>query len=850
MKIKSIPFAVAMLLLTISFASAATQTPAAVMAKDGNAQMPITISAEASDEIKALATTLAQKLGKISGVTFQVATNTSPKGIALGTITEFPSVKSTLSATDVSQAEDYIIRTHAGGVYLIGATDKGVANAAWDFLYRLGYRRFFPGKNWEVFPSQPNLSLTLDVNEHPDFLTRSVYSNYGQYGLNRAEWAEWDEANRIGGSVKINTGHAWGGIIRANKEEFAKHPEYFALINGERKINGKFCIAEPGLRKLVADYALDYFKVRPEQQTVSIEPSDGGGWDESPAGKAIGTPSDQMVVLANEVIDAVREKYPTKKVAFYAYNAHSPAPSLKLHPGVVVNVATAFIKGGFTFDELAKGWNDQGAEIGVREYYSIFMWNKGLPGRIGSFPRKIKDQYENGVRYMIAESGDDWGPMGLHYYLASRALWDVDAVNNVDALITDFLDKSFGDAAKPMRQFYGVLIGIDGKSKYPFGEDFIGRLYRSLDKAEKATTDPGALSRIGDLALYVRYLEMYQAYFGEKDKVARQQKFEDVVKFAYRIYPTHMVHSQALYREKFRDGGVTIPEGAGFRVPEKKNPWKSSEQYTHPEILKFISYGVAANEVVDFTPISFSDDLVPATPLKLTSGTRGYFGYFRGNQDFYTWVKKAPVNIALQVKSGHIYSTLGGSTFSSFPVTKSQEETDDLPQPDSEKTVPPDRKEHETQLEAKTTGLNRIRLSDQSTGTVFTWDESIPMTIESSLNRSPAFFGGTYYFYVPKGTKIVGGFSTGQNSGTASFLQNADGENLLRFKRPSGYFQVPVVAGQDGRLWKITSARGKRLLMTVPPYIACTAQELLLPREVVEADALAATKDSSAQKIR
>ncbi len=115
-----------MLLLTISFASAAPQTPAAVMAKDGKAQMPITISAEASDEIKALATTLAQKLGKISGVTFQVATNTSPKGIALGTITEFPSVKSTLSATDVSQAEDYIIRTHAGGVYLIGATDKGV----------------------------------------------------------------------------------------------------------------------------------------------------------------------------------------------------------------------------------------------------------------------------------------------------------------------------------------------------------------------------------------------------------------------------------------------------------------------------------------------------------------------------------------------------------------------------------------------------------------------------------------------------------------------------------------------------------------------------------------------------
>ena len=137
---------------------------------------------------------------------------------SLGTITEFPSVKSTLSATDVSQAEDYIIRTHAGGVYLVGATDKGVANAAWDFLYRLGYRRFFPGKNWEVFPSQPNLSLTLDVNEHPDFLTRSVYSNYGMYGLNGAEWAEWNEANRIGGSVKIGQ-RFWDILVLGDTSE-------------------------------------------------------------------------------------------------------------------------------------------------------------------------------------------------------------------------------------------------------------------------------------------------------------------------------------------------------------------------------------------------------------------------------------------------------------------------------------------------------------------------------------------------------------------------------------------------------------------------------------------------------
>ena len=63
-----------------------------------------------------------------------------------------------------------------------------------------------------------------------------------------------------------------------------------------------------------------------------------------------------------------------------SYNYHSPPPSIKVHPNVVVSVATAFIKGGLTVDEITDGWAKQGATLGVREYYSVNTWDRDQPG--------------------------------------------------------------------------------------------------------------------------------------------------------------------------------------------------------------------------------------------------------------------------------------------------------------------------------------------------------------------------------------------------------------------------------------------------------------------------------------
>ena len=94
----------------------------------------------------------------------------------------------------------------------------------------------------------------------------------------------------------------------------------------------------------------------------------------------MGSVSDRVLTLANEAAEAINdlglgEKY----VGIYAYSRHSPPPNIKAHPNVVVSVATAFIRGGYSVEELVEGWAAQGAVLGIRDYHDVHTWSRDLP---------------------------------------------------------------------------------------------------------------------------------------------------------------------------------------------------------------------------------------------------------------------------------------------------------------------------------------------------------------------------------------------------------------------------------------------------------------------------------------
>ena len=276
---------------------------------------------------------------------------------------------------------------------------------------------------------------------------------------------------------RLNSGHAYDAIIAQNRAEFENHPDWLAQVGGKRELRGdaKFCVSNAELRKFVVAWAGAQIKKSPEQDSISMDPGDGGGWCECEACAKLGSVSDRVVTLANEVAVAINALgLGAKYVGHYAYNQHCAPPRI----------------------------------------------------------------HGQGARFYDAESGDCWGPCGLGYYVASRVMWDVREAGRVEAIVADFLEKVFGPAREPMREFY-ALINDDPQRRSP--SDIVGRMYRHLAAARAATTDAKVLRRLDDLTLYTRHAElMYAHQNGGAPK-------DDVARHAYRIRKTMMVHSYGLW---------------------------------------------------------------------------------------------------------------------------------------------------------------------------------------------------------------------------------------------------------------------------------------------------------------
>lgn len=823
----------------------AESPPTAMLASAQKALLPIVVSEDCDAVVLAAAKDLQEYLQKISGAPFTIQEvaadfDGSQPGIVVGLETSFPNRPARQPFDDLGIGPDqYLLCSATNQLYVLGSTPTAVENAVWDLLHRLGYRLFFLTDTWEVVPDQPELSIAICVTEKPDYVTRQAPR--GAPWSDRELWTRWKTRNRLNSSYSLSTGHAYGNIVRRHQDAFSAHPEYFALVDGERRTgpNAKFCISNPGLRQLVVDHAVATIKADPRLNSISMDPSDGGGWCECDKCAAMGSVSDRALTLANDAATAINKLgLGPKHVGMYGYNQHSPPPNIKAHPNVVISVATAFIRGGYSVEELVEGWQRQDAVIGIRDYHDVFAWSHDLPrkargGKIEYLTHTIPWFYEHGARFMNSENMDSWGANGLGYWLTPQILWDVDNAQQVDDLIEDFLTGAFGEAAAPMREFFQLLNqdSLSVRSQ----EDVVARMYRFLDQAQQLTSDRQIHARIADLILYTRYLELYQTYRVSKGS-ARQAAFEQVWRHAYRIQDRMMLSTVALcQRDRFRDSTVNVPDEADWKIPEEENPWKSSEPFSTDEIQDILTEGIKANQptVLDFVAQNYSDDLVPANQLNLAPVPKGrYDNRNRGTQRVHTWLPKPKSTIDLQVTGGLIkhYRDRGNVQFQLYAQAEAT-----LDAVDTDNSVPPDGIERTVRLSSPYSGLHSIEWNDGSDQTQVVWPADIPWTVRSSIEE-PMRLGGRWdlYFYVPRGTKIVGGYT----DSTRGELHDSQGNLLFDFSQMDspGYFSVAVPSGQDRALWKFVNSRGSRMLMTVPPYLAPSAESLLLPREVVDAD--------------
>jgi len=351
---------------------------------------PVVILPGAAERTIDAANQLAATLGRMTGGQFLVQTGDGSSGIVVATVADLPEVPdNTPFQTGLRHQEEYLLRSETDRLWLVGTTSLAARHAVWDLLHRLGHRQYFPGPTWEIVPTLENPVIEIDEFVVPAFTGRRFGIYLNAWPSASEIYDDWRQKNQIPyanepEALQLRTHHIYNSIIRRFSKEFEADPTMRSIING--KPTSKLNPANPRTLEVVEKFVINAFERNPETAVLSMDPSDGGGWGSSPEELAIGTPSDRALYLANHVAEFINRKFGERYVGILAYNHHSPPPTkVRVHPRVMINVATGFIQGGLTVDEIFEGWREAGAlHFGIYEYWSIMARHREnqIPDRL------------------------------------------------------------------------------------------------------------------------------------------------------------------------------------------------------------------------------------------------------------------------------------------------------------------------------------------------------------------------------------------------------------------------------------------------------------------------------------
>ena len=827
----SIPILAASLLAPLA-ATAADSLP---LASEGKPLQPIVISAKASEMTRAVAMELAEYLGRIASAKFAVQTGDGSQGIVLGTLADFPNAllaKPLEIRNKYDGREAFAIRTEPKRLLLIGATELGMSHAAFRLLERLGCRWFFPAPGWEVVPSQKILTASFEETDRPRILARRIWYGYGAFadkghprgGATLKDYQAWARHNRMAGSFTVYAGHAWQAIIADNKNAFAEHPQYLALMKGERK-GPQLCVSNPQVQRLAVQWAFKFLEKNPDREMVSMECSDGYGQCECAACVKLGSVSDRVFGLANHVALEVGKKFPGKLVGCLAYAQHSEPPSFALEPNVYVQLTAGFTEGRYTHDELLELWPKKCHNLGFYEYFSVWLWDfDRLPGGNGANITRTKTMLDRYIQASAtsfdAESGNNWGVHGRGYYITNKLLWNPDS--DVNALLADFYDKAFGPAAPAMKRYY-ERIAPDNKPLMSRG--LVGEAFRDVAEAARLAKDrPDVLARLDQLKHYLRYVHLRWQLDHEKDKAKQKELTVSALTFAYRTRYEYMNHWGAMRITFAGDAAKKFDEPSWEWGAKGAKPWVVDTPVTREETAQWFREGLEYFPPTPVEELTFSNDLVPAalTDSKPVGSQQSYQG--AATYALYSH-KGEPLEV--EVTAGVI------AHYRNRPAA-AWRLSDRAAALVTSGSLPLDGESHKLRMTVPKAGVYFFDCKS-SAGWKFKVEPGRAVALLNVRGQRVIHLGQMQemFFYVPKATRELRYFW----SGGPHKILGSDKSLIAGVTIDDEVVTIPVPETKDGQVWSFSPrAHGQLWFFNAPNVIAASPSALLLPREVVEKD--------------
>ncbi|MFW6438301.1 MAG: DUF4838 domain-containing protein, partial [Armatimonadota bacterium] len=390
------------------------------------------------------------------------------------------------------------------GIEIVGERPGAVLHAVYALLEQIGCRWLHPRDGGEIIPRIPRIELPL--GEHVAKPAMAIRELTNLYEIDREfplhiDWMAKNRFNRfmaflnVEGSLEAFTeyvepelavrdmdgtlGHHSFRFLLPPEEQFIEHPEWYALIDGERTPDGQLCTSNPEVAERVAERVCELFDAHPTVEMFGLWPNDGFGWCECDECAKLEEqrpsrfPSehdrrtDTYLQFVNAVAARVAEAHPDRRLSALAYVNYADAPE-QVRPAE--NVAVCFapflrcLKHPLRPDVRCDRMNAEYA----REFErwrgvtsgDLYVFSYLMQIHTMSLPFPIHGMQQENWRWLIDAGCDgftmeftpqEWGAFGANAYEIARLAWEPEM--DVQAWLAEHDEAIYGPAAGRMGEY-------------------------------------------------------------------------------------------------------------------------------------------------------------------------------------------------------------------------------------------------------------------------------------------------------------------------------------------------------------------------------------------------------------
>lgn len=533
-----------------------------VLFSNGTSKYVITIASNALISENTAAKELQQDLKTIGGALLPISNDLNSKGYHIYIGYNAKVAQLVNAKKPAANDETYVYRSIDSDIVIYGGAERGTMYGVYAFLEReLGCRWYTPDLTKMESMKSWSFSL-LNHSESPAIQMRLIlYKNafdpaWAAHNLTNGQWGYNPMSAPYGGGCSYWNAHTSGQFMPASKY-FAEHPEYFSMRDGKRVPDGQLCLTNPDVLKICTEKLLQAIKNEPNSMIYDMSQND----NTSPCqckncqalAKKYGAESGVWIWFVNQVADQVKKVYPDKYVGTFAYQ-YTRKPPVGITPRDNVVIRLCSIECCFmhsieacssdlnkAFMEDLNKWMEIAPHLYIWDYVVSFtQYLAPFPNFAVLAPNIETFQKHHAIGILEeAQYQSSGGELSeLRAYVLAKALWNPHC--DVDAVVKEFINAYYGNAADSMQQYYDLLqgqvkpethMGIFPDVFYPiFTDDFINKASALFEKAKKECQDEATLHRVERASLGVLYLKTMR----NKERSMNDGTYKELVRICSR----------------------------------------------------------------------------------------------------------------------------------------------------------------------------------------------------------------------------------------------------------------------------------------------------------------------------